>query len=173
MPFPKKTMTGGDDKLDSLCKTGKRFGEHLKNADNEMGFKVGDCEHCPIQKKFGQQVSEPAPGQAEKEGGCNKNNHVADLGSLFKIEGLMSDEFASDFEKNVLCGTAFAKHPDVVRSGNQTCARLARFASTVSGTMMHISGSDGKFCCPFHVQFLDTPSFWFPICLQPFVQFLS
>ena len=157
-----------------------------------MGFKMGNCECCPIQNNFDPQVSEPAPDlevneptplsdvcpkptndQAEKEGGCNKNNHVADLGSLFKIEGFMSDEFASHFKKNVLCRTAFAKHPDVARSGNRTHARLARFVSTVSGTMMHIGGLDGKFCCPFHVQFLDAPLFWFLIGSQPFVQFLS
>ena len=159
----KKNGDGGDDELDLSCKTGKRFGEHLKNADNEMGFKKGDCEHCPIQNNFGPQVSEPAPGQAEKEGRCDKNNHVADLGSLFKIEGFMSDEFASDFRKNVMCTMAFAKHPDVARSGNQTHARLVRFVSTVSGTMMHIGRLDGKFHCPFHIQFLDTPFFLFLI----------
>ena len=158
--FSQRLSDGVTDKLDLLCKTGKRFGDCLKNESNELGFNMANCEYHPLKVDVGAGTCEQKDGmdkdhQTSNKSGENVASHVVDLGSLFKIDRFMPKEFTENFKRNAIKKLPFAKHPDTIRSGNRTCSRLVRFVSTVPGTVMHIGGTDGEFFCSF--SFDDCP----------------
>lgn len=131
-----QTPDGGTEKLDLLCKTGRRFADYLENNGEELGFDSNKCEYHPL-RADGRSTSNI---QKDK----NEDGGAVDLGSLFKIDGFMPEEFTHNFKHNVIKKLPFAKHPDIIRSGNRTYSRMVRFVSRVEGTVMHIGGTDGE-----------------------------